>query len=156
MKRHGRWRVRRSCCSDDIDNMKMQLSHSAPLRPRRAFFPAGIVVLVSAVFLLAGCASGSDEDQVASQEQEQEQEQSLGSVEGRGVSASDKELVLRTADGEQSFQVREQDVLAVDPDHFNSHVGVARLGYRVYFITEGNINYAVSVEEIDGSTLGFD
>lgn len=154
MRRHGRWRVRRSCCSDDIDNMKTQLSHSAPLRPRRAFFPAGIVVLVSAVFLLAGCASGSDEDQGASSEQGQEQ--SLGSVEGRGVSASDKELVLRTADGEQSFQVREQDVLAVDPDHFNSHVGVARLGYRVYFITEGNINYAVSVEEIDGSTLGFD
>jgi hypothetical protein len=131
-------------------------------------------MLVSAVFLLAGCASVSEvsptsstdsEDlQTSSTESEdprsssteQAQEELLGSVEGRGVSASDQELVLRTADGEQSFQVREQDLLAVDPDHFNSHVGVADLGYRIYFVTESTINYAVSVEEIDGSTLGFD
>ena len=80
----------------------------------------------------------------------------LQQVVGRGVSADDTALVLRTADGEKTFQIRAEDLQAVDPEHFNSHVGVDSLGYRIYFISEGGVDYAVSVEEVDGSELGFD
>ncbi|WP_104044493.1 hypothetical protein [Arthrobacter sp. ZGTC412] len=80
----------------------------------------------------------------------------LQQVDGRGVSASDTELVLRTAQGERTFQIKEEDLQAIDPAHYNSHVGVPSLGFRVYYRTEGGVDRVVSVEEIEGSTLGFD
>lgn len=80
----------------------------------------------------------------------------LQQVDGRGVSASDTELVLRTAEGERTFQIKEEDLQAIDPAHYNSHVGVPSLGFRVYYRTEGGVDRVVSVEEIAGSTLGFD
>jgi hypothetical protein len=100
---------------------------------------------------LSGCALSD-----APAGDETSQSSSLASVDGRGVSASETELVIRTADGERVFQVKPEDVGAVDPDHFNSHVGVATLAYRIYFREEGGVEYAVSVEEIDGTTLDFD
>lgn len=80
----------------------------------------------------------------------------LQQIDGRAVSATDTELVLRTADGERTFQIAEEDVRAIDPTHYNSHAGIADLGFRVFYRTEGTLEYAISVEEIPGSALGFD
>lgn len=77
-------------------------------------------------------------------------------VDGRPVSASGTELILRTADEQLTFQIRPEDLEAIDPAHINSHVGVETLGFRAYYMTEAGIDYVVSVEEINGSTLGFD
>ncbi len=80
----------------------------------------------------------------------------LLTMDGRGVSATNEAIVLRTPGGEWTFKIRPEDVVAVDPDHFNSHIGVDTIGYRVFYVTEGGVDYAVSIEEIDGPTLGFD
>lgn len=77
-------------------------------------------------------------------------------VEGRAVSASNSELLLRTADGEMTFSIREEDVRAIDPEHIQSHAGIESIGFKVFYRTIDGVNYVVSVEEIDGSTLGFD
>lgn len=80
----------------------------------------------------------------------------LRAIDGRAVKASDTELVLRTADGERTFQIKPDDKAGVDPGHYNSHVGIPTLGFRIYFRPEGDVDYAVSAEEIKGSGLGFD
>jgi hypothetical protein len=127
---------------------------------------AATTVLVAAV-LLTGCNSPADtapgSAPAASASASASAEASavagaygLQQVDGRGVSASDTELVLRTAKGERTFQIKEEDLEAIDPKHFNSHVGVPSLGFRVYYRTEGGVDRVVSVEEIEGSTLGFD
>lgn len=134
---------------DKTEFMSTTLHHKEP-RLTRFVALASAVSLGMTMFLLAGCSTPPPEDPASSSEQ------GLRSVDGRGVSASETELVLRTADGDQAFQIREQDVQAVDPAHFSSHIGIESLGFRVYFVSEGNATYAVSVEEIDGATLGFD
>jgi hypothetical protein len=129
-----------------------------------------LLALPLSAFLFAGCATTPGMSEVAPQSEqspsatvtdaepnsETDEGTGLQQVVGRGVSADDTALVLRTADGEKTFQIRAEDLQAVDPEHFNSHVGVDSLGYRIYFISEGGVDYAVSVEEVDGSELGFD
>ncbi|WP_461188459.1 hypothetical protein [Arthrobacter sp. Z4-13] len=123
---------------------------------------AATTVLMAAV-LLAGCSSpaGTAPDSAPAVNASAGTSAVAGAnglqqVDGRGVSASDTELVLRTAEGERTFQIKEEDLEAIDPKHFNSHVGVPSLGFRVYYRTEGGVDRVVSVEEIEGSTLGFD
>ncbi|MFP5451402.1 MAG: hypothetical protein ACLGG9_06575 [Thermoleophilia bacterium] len=119
----------------------------------RARWALALITVFTVIAVAAGCGGGSAdaEPQDASQATG-----SLVTVDGRAVSATDQELVLRTADGERTFQIREDDLQAVDPAHFESHVGVATLGFRIHYVSEGGIDYAVSTEEIKGSTLGFD
>lgn len=130
-------------------------------------------LVVLAASLLSACGSDSDAKE-ASGEKKAEQaddsnseetaddgsvavgEDGLRSIDGRAVSASDTELVLRTADGERTFQIKPEDVAGVAPGHYSSHVGIPTLGFRVYFRTEDDVEYAVSAEEIAGSDLGFD
>lgn len=125
--------------------------------------------LAAAGMLLTACGPTSSTTPDTSQEQPQApsgapaeekptetEETSLQQIDGRAVSATDIELVLRTADGERTFQIAEEDVQAIDPSHFSSHANVADLGFRVFYRTEGTLEYAISVEEIPGSSLGFD
>ncbi len=110
---------------------------------------AALAALLS-VFVLAACggSSSSNDDGASGGE--------LLTVEGRSVSATPDEIVLRTADGDRTFQVTAEDRPAVDPEHFESHAGVETLGFRIFYRTEGETDYAVSAEEIPGSTLGFE
>lgn len=80
----------------------------------------------------------------------------LASVDGRAEKVNSKELVLRTANGTKTFKIRPEDEAAVGPEHVESHMGIATIGFKVYYVTENGVDYAVSVEEIKGDTLGFD
>lgn len=110
-----------------------------------------LTALILAGSLLTAC--GGEDDEEASPPAASGE---LLEIEGRSVSAGPGEIVLRTAEGERTFLVRDEDRAAVDPDHFASHAGVATLGFRVFYRTDAASDYAVSVEEIPGSTLGFD
>lgn len=114
-----------------------------------------LLALVLSALLIAGCGGGGDDEPVAAADTVATTS-ALQEVQGRSVSGSDTEIVLRTADGERTFLVREEDRAAVDPEHFVSHAGVPTLGFTVFYVTEADGDYAVSVEEIAGSTLGFD
>lgn len=116
---------------------------------RRSTVLASIAVFSS--LMIAGCAQTEEAEPASS-----ETSSGLQQVEGRAVSASDTELVLRTADSEYTFSIKPEDLAAVDPGHINSHIGVETLGFRVFYRNEGGVDYVVSVQEIKGSTLGFD
>lgn len=116
---------------------------------RRSTLLASVAVFSS--LAITGCAQPEEAAPAAS-----EVSAGLEQVEGRAVSASDTELVLRTADLEYTFSIKPEDLEAVDPEHINSHIGVETLGFRVFFRNESGIDYVVSVQEIKGSTLGFD
>lgn len=118
--------------------------------------PLALLALVLAALLVAGCGGGDDDPVAGDTVATTTGAGALQEIEGRSVSAGDDEIVLRTADGERSFLVRADDRAAVDPEHFASHAGVPTLGFRVFYVTDGGVDYAVSVEEIAGSTLGFD
>lgn len=138
------------------------------MTPFALFFkPTKPVALLAAFALIAvfltGCA-GSEPDAgsapAASPGQTSESEASAPSplieVEGRAVSATDTELILRTIDAELTFKIREEDLRAIDPDHIQSHLGVASIGFRAFYRNIDGVDYVVSIEEIDGSNLGFD
>jgi len=140
--------------------------HIVSRRSLRAF--KLLPLLVTTVLLFAACGSDSDTKGTSgggSSETKTEQaddgsvavgDDGLRSIDGRAVKANETELVLRLADGERTFKIKPEDVAGVDPGHFNSHVGIPTLGFRVYFRPEGDTDYAVSAEEIKGSDLGFD
>jgi hypothetical protein len=107
------------------------------------------------MLLVVGCGS-SDDQPAAAATATATAPGGLATVEGRAVSGNSTQIVLRTADGERTFGIAPEDVQAVDPTHFVSHVGVPTLGFRIYYRSEGGVDYAVSAEEIAGSTLGFD
>jgi hypothetical protein len=115
-----------------------------------SFANSKLVVALAATILalaaLTGCASSPEETEASSLQQ----------VDGRAISATEQELVLRTADQEYTFQIRPEDVAAIDPGHIQSHSGVESIGFRVFYRNIDGVDYVVSVEEIDGSTLGFD
>jgi len=117
--------------------------------------PRSTLAITSALvwgFAVAGCSAPAEEPEPVAVEAPS----SLQQVDGRAVSASETELVLRTADTEYTFAIKSEDVEAVDPAHITSHIGVETLGFRVFYRNEGGVDYVVSVEEIKGSTLGFD
>jgi hypothetical protein len=116
---------------------------------RRSSLLASVAVFSSLV--ITGCAQTEVAEPTSSGVSS-----GLQQVEGRAVSASDTELVLRTADSEYTFSIKPEDLAAIDPAHINSHIGVETLGFRVFYRNEGGVDYVVSVQEIKGSTLGFD
>lgn len=128
-------------------------NYSTIARRRLAALVASSALIVP---ILAGCGGGDSASTTATAALEGAATSALLTMDGRGVSASNEEIVLRTPGGEWTFKVRPEDVVAVDPDHFNSHIGVDTIGYRIFYVTENGVDYAVSVEEIDGTTLGFD
>jgi hypothetical protein len=113
---------------------------------------------LSVTLMLSGCgASSVTPEPTADQSQEETSEASaLTEILGRAVSASDTELILRTESGEMTFAIREEDVRAIDPEHIQSHAGIESIGFKVFYRNIDGVDYVVSVEEIDGSTLGFD
>lgn len=124
-------------------------------------FATLLVSLSLGALVLSGCAAQSaDPESAATPAPEQTQQEAAPSplieVEGRAVSASDTELILRTIDSEMTFQIREEDVRAIDPEHITSHLGVESIGFRAFYRNIDGVDYVVSIEEIDGSTLGFD
>lgn len=122
-----------------------------------------LVLSAAAVSLtVSGCAESatlpptSNESSQVEESPEEDASGGLVEVQGRAISASDTELILRTADGELTFQIREEDVRAIDPEHIQSHAGIESIGFKVFYRNIDGVDYVVSVEEIDGSTLGFD
>ena len=108
---------------------------------------------------LSGCTSSQEVESAPTPEQtqtEQEAPSELVEIQGRAISATNEQLVLRTADGDMTFAIREEDVRAIDPKHIQSHAGIESIGFKVFYRNIEGVDYVVSVEEIDGSTLGFD
>ncbi len=123
------------------------------VRPAR--FAVTAAAIITLLLVVAACGGGGDSAATTSADTAAGAS-SIQQMDGRGVSATNEELVLRTAGGEWTFKIRPEDVAAVDPDHFNSHVGVPTLGFRVFYVSQDGADYAVSVEEIKASSLGFD
>jgi hypothetical protein len=122
-----------------------------------------LVLSATAVSLtVSGCAESatqpptSNESSQVEENPEEDTSGGLVEVQGRAISASNTELILRTADAELTFQIREEDVRAIDPEHIQSHSGIQSIGFKVFYRNIDGVDYVVSVEEIDGSTLGFD
>ena len=116
-------------------------------------------VTLTVALALSGCATTQEAEPAPTPEQtqtEQEAPSALVEIQGRAISATDEQLVLRTADGEMTFAIREEDVRAIDPKHIQSHAGIESIGFKVFYRNIEGVDYVVSVEEIDGSTLGFD
>ena len=106
--------------------------------------------LAAGVLILTGCGGSSPAASPSASAS------GITQLDGRAVSVDSKELVMRTADGERTFAIKPEDESAVGPEHIQSHMGIDTLGFRVYYVSKDGKDYAVSVEEIKGSTLGFD
>jgi len=115
------------------------------------------LLLLAALTMVLGLAAcgGSGDDATTASVEGSAASATMKQMDGRGVSATDEELILSTPGGEWTFKIRPEDVAAVDPEHINSHVGVPDIGFRVFYITQDGVDYVVSVEHIDASTLGF-
>ncbi len=120
---------------------------------RRSAVLALIVALM--LPLVAACGGGGDGADSAGAAPADGASSALLQMDGRGLSATNEELVLETPGGQWTFKIRPEDLAAVDVEHFNSHVGVPDVAFRVFYVTEDGVDYAVSVEHIDASTLGF-
>lgn len=138
--------------------MKTFSSGFLPTKPLAALAALALLSLP-----LSGCAQGQTGPgpaPAATPTQTSETEAGAPSplieVEGRAVSATDSELIFRTIDSELTFQIREEDVRAIDPKHIQSHLGVKSIGFRAFYRNIDGVDYVVSIEEIDGSTLGFE
>jgi hypothetical protein len=116
--------------------------------------PLVLVAMITLILTVSACGGGGDGASTTTADAGAGST-AMQQMDGRGVSATDDELVLRTAGGEWTFKIRPEDVAAVDPEHFNSHVDVPTIGFRVFYVTQDGVDYAVSVEEIDASSLGF-
>lgn len=116
--------------------------------------PLVLLAALTMVLTLAACG-GSDGDATTATAEGSGVASTMKQMDGRGVSATDQELVLSTPGGEWTFKIRPEDVAAVDPEHVNSHADVPEIGFRVFYVTEDGVDYVVSVEEIDASSLGF-
>lgn len=117
-----------------------------------------LVLVIVALILPATVACGGGDDGGAPEstpEAAQGGTSALLTMDGRGVSATNEELVLETPGGQWTFKIRPEDLAAVDVEHYNSHVGVPDIAFRVFFVTQDGVDYAVSVEHIEASTLGF-
>jgi hypothetical protein len=70
------------------------------------------------------------------------------SVVGLMENADENGVVLRTPDGtRRTFKVRDEDAKALDLKHLDSHAGFTDVGFRVYYRSEGGVDYAVAAEE---------
>src|SRR5688572_28157062 len=57
----------------------------------------------------------------------------LPTVDGYLLSASTKKVVLQTADGEQKFEVDEQDAPQIRIDRLRERAGDTTIGFRVFY-----------------------
>jgi len=118
--------------------------------------PLLLALLVALMLpVVAACGGGDDGAGSADAAATNGGSSALLQMDGRGLSATNEELVLETPGGTWNFKIRPEDLAAVDVEHFNSHVNVPDVAFRVFYVTEGGVDYAVSVEHIDASTLGF-
>lgn len=117
--------------------------------------PLPVLVALTMVLVLAACGGSDGGGTTTAAAEGSAAASAMKQMDGRGVSATEEELVLSTPGGEWTFKIRPEDVAAVDPEHVNSHASVPEIGFRVFYITLDGVDYAVSVEEIDASSLGF-
>ncbi|NQU37826.1 MAG: hypothetical protein HQ526_09575 [Actinobacteria bacterium] len=125
-----------------------QPSH-APVA-RKIQMTMAAVVLGGGALLLSGCGAEG-----ASPAASSASASGLASVDGRAEKVNSKEIVLRTVNGTQTFKIRPEDEAGVGPEHVESHMGIPSIGFKVYYVTDNGVDYAVSAEEIKGDTLGF-
>lgn len=73
----------------------------------------------------------------------------LPNTDGYLVAASETEVVLRTAGGEEAvFLVKPEDLPKLGIEHLSSHAGLTDVGFRVYYASEGGARYVKSASEI--------
>jgi hypothetical protein len=114
-----------------------------------------IALMLPLIVACGGGDDGADAAGTAAAEAAGGASSALLTMDGRAVSATDEEVVLETASGQWTFKIRPEDLAAVDVEHIDSHVGVPDEAFRVFYVTQDGVDYAVSVEHIDASTLGF-
>jgi hypothetical protein len=78
----------------------------------------------------------------------QPQAPNLPSLDGYLISATESEVVLKTADGDQKLAVAEQDVPQIGIEHLQSHAGINTLGFRVYYTEQDGKRYVKQAVEI--------
>jgi hypothetical protein len=113
------------------------------------------LLAVSCVLALAACGDNDDEAQdplpgapPTTLTPGEAQTPNLPFVDGYLVSVSETELVLTTADGEQTYAIAEQDAPALGIEHLASHAGINTLGFRVYYEQRGDERFAKQALEI--------
>ena len=112
---------------------------------RRIHRTLGCAAVAACALVIAACG-GNDDDAESNLPgpmpttltPEQTQAPNLPTVDGYLLSASTEQVVLLTADGEQTFIVDEQDAPALGIEHMQSHAGVNTLGFRVYYDEQGD------------------
>lgn len=78
----------------------------------------------------------------------QQEAPNLPSIDGYLVSASTAAVVLKTAQGELTFVVDEQDAPQLGLEHLQSHAGLQTLGFRVYYEQQGDQRLVKQAVEI--------
>lgn len=78
----------------------------------------------------------------------QQRAPNLPSIDGYLISASSAGVVLKTAEGELTFVVDEQDAPQLGLEHLQSHAGLATLGFRVYYRQKGDQRLVKQAVEI--------
>ena len=114
-----------------------------------------VAAIAMMVLVVGACGGGGDAGEAGTPAAANAGAEAMKQLDGRGVSATDEELILSTPGGEWTFKIRPEDVAAIDPAHVNSHAAVPEIGFRVFYVTQDGVDYAVSVEEIDATSLGF-
>lgn len=111
--------------------------------------------VAACAFVIAACGGNDDEpdgnlpgQSPTTLTPNDTQAPNLPSVDGYLVSATDTEVVLTTADGEQKFAVAEQDAPALGIEHLQSHAGINTLGFRVYYQEQGDQRFVKQAVEI--------
>lgn len=61
----------------------------------------------------------------------------LPTIDGYLISASEKKVVLQAADGEQTFEVDEQDAPQIRTDRLRERAGDTTVGFRVFYAERG-------------------
>ena len=107
---------------------------------------------VACALLLAAC--GDDDDQqsagstVSTATPRPIATPELPTLDGYLVSASTRKVVLQTAEGEQTFEVDEQDAPQIRIDRLRERAGDTTIGFRVFYAQRGDRRVVKKASEI--------
>lgn len=114
-----------------------------------------LALALSAPLLLGACAAGpgSEDDQAlpdvnTSQDTGADDLASKPNVVGLMVSTTEEAVTIKMPDGtNRVFKVRPEDAPSLGLGHLASHAGLTDIGFKVFYETEGDVDYVVGAFE---------